>query len=116
MKLLNAFSLTMVCDTEMVSDNRDEAVVLFKRINAGLAQTMLLHDGVESCIGHASTAGVLSEMLGIEIPVNRVSVKLKEGEQAIIFQYMGPRLEEGATRLPEGAKIAFFLCQCGFTD
>lgn len=64
----------------------------------------------QSAVGHADTAAVISGILGVTVPVNRVSVKLAPGEDsAIIAQYAGPRLPEGATRLPEGAKIDWFF-------
>jgi len=45
-------------------------------------------------------------MLGVSVPVNRVNVKLTG--PMVVAQYMGPRLPEGATTLPEGAKIEFW--------
>ena len=62
-----------------------------------------------SCIGHADTARVLSTLLQREIPCNRVTVNLGPNEKCIIAQYIGPRLPEGATVLPEGAEIRFYL-------
>ena len=63
----------------------------------------------ESCIGHADTANVLSNLLQNEISCNRVTVQLKQNEKCIVAQYIGPRLPEGSLRLPEGSKIEFFL-------
>jgi hypothetical protein len=62
----------------------------------------------ESCIGHADTARVLSNILERNIPTNRVTVQLRENERCIVAQYIGPRLPEGATMLPEGATIKFY--------
>lgn len=73
---------------------------------------------VVSCVGHADTAAVLGGQLGMELPVNRVSVKLRdriENERGvfqdllIVGQYVGPRLPEGATQLPEGAQIEWWV-------
>ena len=47
-----------------------------------------------SVIGHEATASVLSQLLGIQIPVNRIQIKLEHGDILIVFQLM--------TRLPEG--------------
>lgn len=66
---------------------------------------------LESAIGHADTARIISNMLGIELPSNRINVKLLHGEKMIVAQYSGPRLPEGATTLPEGAKIEFVLVE-----
>jgi hypothetical protein len=42
---------------------------------------------------------------------NRVNVSLKPGDAAIVGQYIGPRLPEGATTLPEGATIKWLLTE-----
>ena len=57
-----------------------------------------------SAVGHADTAKILGTELGMEIPMNRVTLALKNGE-LIVGQYSGPRLTEGTSVLPEGAKI-----------
>lgn len=62
-----------------------------------------------SAIGHEDTARILSNMLGMEIKANRISVKLTQDDYAIIAQYTGPRLPEGATTLPVGAEIKFYM-------
>ena len=65
-----------------------------------------------SAVGHANTAAVFASILGIPVKANRVNVKLKsgpEGDVALIGQYIGPRLEEGATELPEGARIEWWM-------
>lgn len=41
---------------------------------------------VESAIGHESTAQILSEMLGIEVKVNRVKYQQEVNELGIVFQ------------------------------
>lgn len=61
-----------------------------------------------SAVGHASTAAVFSDALGVTIPANRLTVQVQPGDLLIIGQYSGPRLEEGATTLPEGATIRWF--------
>ena len=60
-------------------------------------------------VGHADTAAVFSSVLGVEIPCNRATVALKEGDVALVGQYSGPRLPEGATALPEGAAIKWVV-------
>ena len=46
-----------------------------------------------SAIGHQSTAEVLSELIGIDIPMNN-SVQPKPGQTAIVFRLLG--------RIPKG--------------
>ena len=50
-----------------------------------------------SAIGHAGAAQLLSSLLDIEIPVNRVIVAMQPGDQALVL-----RVRE---RLPEGAVL-----------
>jgi hypothetical protein len=64
---------------------------------------------VVSAVGHASTAAIFSALLGREVPCNRETVALERGDIALIGQYRGPRLEEGATALPEGAEIEWWI-------
>lgn len=72
-----------------------------------------LHEAMEilqeypfiSCVGHASTAALYSETLGMSIEANRVSVSLDFGDAIMVGAYQGPRLPEGCTTLPEGATI-----------
>lgn len=92
----NAFSLNMV------------NVEHFALIRAKKVSLNLLPEEAVSIVGHPDTARVLSTMLGREIPANRVSVTLHPGDVLYVAQYKGPRLEEGATKLPEGASFEFF--------
>ena len=62
---------------------------------------------VVSAIGHVDTAAVVSELLGREIPVNRVSISLEQGDILYVAQLQGGRLPEGATSLPEGFSLRF---------
>jgi hypothetical protein len=63
-----------------------------------------------SAVGHADTAMVFSNELGLPILPNRVSVKLYDPEtRVLVGQYVGPRLPEGATRLPDGATIEWWI-------
>lgn len=47
-----------------------------------------------SAIGHQSTAEILSELIGIDIPMNRIQFTQEPGQTAIVF-----RLKN---RIPEG--------------
>ncbi|WP_297475555.1 STIV orfB116 family protein [Ferrovum sp.] len=61
------------------------------------ARTLLFGDFV-SAIGHESSARFLGAQLGVEIPVNRMSVALKSGDCALVL-----RLNQ---RLPEGVVLS----------
>ncbi len=87
--LTNAFSLNMLPELT--------CKVSFKEVQI---QPQELEKYV-SAIGHAETAAILG------VKVNRVSVKMNYLEPLLVAQYVGPRLPEGATTLPEGATIKF---------
>ena len=63
--------------------------------------------GFESVVGHQDTANVLATMLGVPVPMNRVSLKLDNNTVLYVAQVIGGRLPEGATTLPEGTQIKF---------
>ena len=98
MFVLNAFSL------DMLVGNADVVVrEVTQKVAARLAPVCV------SAVGHSDTAAVFSSVLGVEIPCNRATVALKEGDVALVGQYSGPRLPEGATTLPEGAAIKWVV-------
>jgi hypothetical protein len=102
MKLLNAFSLNMVADPE--------GSVSWREIPLDEARATLGED-FESAVGHQSTADVFASQLGCAVPCQRVTVALTKGDRAVVGQYRGPRLEEGATTLPDGATIKWYLIE-----
>jgi len=73
------------------------------------AQIVATEEAVLSAVGHADTAAVISYVLNYPVPANRATVKLSPGDRALVAQYIGPRLTEGATSLPEGARLEFYL-------
>jgi hypothetical protein len=96
----NAFSLQMQGDFDASST----------RISLGDAR--YLAGLATSCVGHADTAAVMSGLLGFDIPVNRVSISLQPDDLLVVGQYIGPRLPEGCTSLPDGASIKWYLVKC----
>lgn len=64
---------------------------------------------IESAVGHADTARIFEGILDRPIPANRVSIRLDTDTLALIGQYVGPRLPEGATQLPEGSRIEWWI-------
>ena len=92
--LTNAFSIQMLSGS---------ATVRFEEIDVTEVPT-----DVVSAVGHADTAAVLTNILGFEVPMNRVSVSLDEFTELFVAQLVGGRLPEGSTSLPEGFKFKFF--------
>jgi hypothetical protein len=57
-----------------------------------------LSQGFESAIGHVASAQFLSQLLGIEIAMSRISVAMEAGDSALILRIMA--------RLPEGQVLS----------
>ncbi len=54
----------------------------------------VLADGLVSATGHQGTAELLSTLLDIEIPTNRISIEMQPGDKALVFR-LKKRVEEG---------------------
>jgi len=54
----------------------------------------MIKNGFESAIGHESTAKIISTLLEVDCPVNRILYSQKTGDTALIFKLNG-RPEEG---------------------
>lgn len=105
--ITNAFSPSMLDGTRQLT---------FGLLSNEKAATGVLRDlcvGGDFCpvsaVGHADTAGLFSSLLGVEVPPNRISLRLADGDVLLVGQYNGPRLSEGCTTLPEGATIRWWL-------
>lgn len=102
MFILNAFSINML--------PIGAAKVTFTDVTTEQARALVAH-GFKSTVGHPATAAMFSEVLGVKILLNRTTVAIPPRAygvapwRALVGQYSGPRLEEGATSLPEGAAI-----------
>lgn len=109
--LLNAFSLNLLPVATVAA--------VYYPITAADAANLVHVRGVTSAIGHADTARVVAHLLDVperaeewaEIAATRPTVKWDGDGDLLIAQYSGPRLPEGATALPEGATIQFWLAQ-----
>lgn len=98
MKIGNAFS------ANMLEPGFGRCSVQFAEISLAEAKESLA-SGVDSAVGHADTAAIFSTELGVSVPPNRATVSLKSGDALLLGQYTGPRLPEGTTTLPDGARI-----------
>jgi len=77
-------------------DEVKEANIKMRKISVEEARALLQSEFV-SAVGHEATAMALAALLGTEISVNRVAVKMRKGDRAIHFMLKG--------RLPEGKII-----------
>jgi len=117
MHLVNAFSLNML--------DGDNFTITIRKLTRDEARGLLAPDGhldpkVAVAIGHTDTARIVGTLLGLPeediarmvgVAQTRPTVKMAPGDRAVVAQYIGPRLPEGATTLPEGARIEFFLVE-----
>lgn len=97
--LVNAFSVNMI---------PEGGVVAFTPIPKEKASDIITGGDFVSAIGHPDTMRLVNLQLGTSFEANRVNVLLSPGDFCILAQYIGPRLPEGATELPEGAEIRYF--------
>lgn len=65
-----------------------------KDIDIDTAKELVKQNGFISAIGHEATAEIMSEVLGLTIPMNRIQFHQKVGQLAVVF-----KLKE---RPPEG--------------
>jgi len=107
--LANAFSINML--------PREHRIYEFLFISPFEAAALLyvLRDRVTNIIGHADTASLVEQVLRAEVgrlelpEPQRLTVQLAIADNVLVAQYTGPRLPEGATQLPEGARLEFWL-------
>jgi len=103
MVVVNAVSLNMI------PPSVQDGGIIFRRISVDEARRLVQEASqVVSAIGHADTAKIVGRELGIELQADRRSITLGD-ELTLVAQYTGPRLPEGATELPQGAHIQFFV-------
>ena len=90
--IANAFSLNMIpFDNFNIAGAKvsvEQAREIIRRAKE------LLNMEIVSAIGHESTAKLASELLGIEVPMNRIAIKLDDADRVLVIQIL--------ERLPEG--------------
>jgi len=87
--LANAFSLNM-----LDFNNENELTIKIEKISEEMVKEILRKQEFVSAIGHESTAKLITERLGIEVPANRIQIKAKKGDKIIVLQLL-QRLTEG---------------------
>lgn len=104
----------IVCNVFTIAMAPEGGTFSYERITPTEASISLMEaDGVDTvvhAVGHEQTAKLASDSLGIpgSVRFNRVSVRLQPGDRMLICQYVGPRLAEGVTTLPEGAELVWY--------
>jgi len=97
--ITNAFSVNMLSDRAPTWAHIEPV---------SLDQARELSTSAESAVGHFDTAMVFTSLLGRPVEHNRVTLKVDIDDAILLGQHYGPRLPEGATRLPPGAQVKWF--------
>jgi len=85
------------------------ATVMMRRISLDEVRKLLSDGSFVSAVGHAGTAQLLTELLGVQVPVNRIAVQLKSGDIGIHF-VLRERLPEGKVLSREElAKLDYYF-------
>lgn len=100
--ITNAFSANML-------DESKSSLVLFNPIPVEQAAIIAKSEEWESSLGHEDIVNVVNAQLGTSFKMNRRTDILETGDAILLAQYKGPRLPEGATTLPEGARIQYYM-------
>lgn len=96
--IANAFSLNMLSsDAALTVTQLDETAARAFAADA------------TSVVGHADTAGLFTSLLGTPVANNRATLVLVPGDEVLVGQLVGPRLPEGSTTLPPGARVEWRL-------
>ena len=98
MYLCNALSLGMLAA-------RAGTTIYISAVSAEIIAEQIKLGFVQSAVGHEPTAVLFSAILGVPVAMARATLSLGDGDACLVGQYIGPRLPEGATTLPEGATI-----------
>ena len=106
----NAFSINML------PPQKSMCTVEFYKLTTEEARHIVSEYPFRSYIGHADLANIASQILGVQLEVNRETLILQEGDRVLVIQYRGPRLPEGATQLPDGAQIEFWLAYLSYSE
>ena len=65
-----------------------------KDITLQEAQQLVQNNEILSAVGHQSTADILTTLLGVQVPMNRIMFEQKQEQKALVFKLLG-RPEEG---------------------
>jgi hypothetical protein len=90
-------------------DRHPSATIKLTKISVEEAKKLISSTPFTSAIGHEATAKVLSQLLNINIPVNRVSIFMTPGDVGLHF-FLKTRLPEGKVLSEEELrKLDFWL-------
>lgn len=100
--LSNAFSLNML-------ERANQRIHLVPVSTTEARAHLSYPSGFTCAIGHADTAHVVGGDLDLALDACRIDVQLQPDDILVVAQYRGPRLPEGASTLPDGAAIEYWV-------
>lgn len=71
-----------------------EGLFRSRTLSVDEARALVRAQGFVSAIGHAQTAAMVSELLGIDCPIHRCEFRQRPGQHALVFR-LARRLQEG---------------------
>lgn len=71
------------------------------------ARNIVSENELDSAIGHASTAEIMTTLLGVEVPVNRQMFAQEVGQLALVFKLNGRPPEGTILSIEEIEKIGY---------
>jgi len=80
-------------------EQHPQVTVKIRKATVEEVRQLLSTKGFVSAIGHQGTAQLLTELLGVEIPFNRLSIKLRPGDVCVHFVLR--------QRIPEGKVLSY---------
>lgn len=107
----NAFSMNMLSKWR-VKDAATETDIKVQPIAdpvEWLSAHEIAHGVAQSVVWHEETVDLFSRILQRKVVFNRTTLELTSDDFLLVGQYTGPRLEEGATELPQGAEINWIV-------
>lgn len=97
--ILNAFSTNMISKDCGI----DFRPISLESAKAFILEAKFAGRDIVSAVGHESTAKIMTQLLGIEVPMNRINVLLEDGDNGLIMS-LGFRSEEGKIYTEEELK------------
>ena len=74
-----------------------DGVFEVRTISLEQAKELVQSNELLSAIGHDSTAKIMTELLGVNVPMNRIQFEQEQGQTALVFKLKG--------RAPEGVVL-----------
>ena len=84
----------------------------FTKIKPDTAR-QILSEGFVSAIGHKSTANVMSDIIGVEILFNRITIRMEKGDKAVALWLLD---RPGEAQVYSSEDLAAVPCELGLLE